>query len=40
MASPPVVGYLREGRLILDLRTVEPGDDEALLAAVRAAATP
>ncbi len=34
---PPVVGYLREGRLLLDLRTVDPEDDEALVAAVRAA---
>jgi len=33
--APPVVGYLRQGRLILDLRTVAPEDDEALLAAVR-----
>ena len=34
---PPVVGYLREGRLLLDLRTVDPEDDEALVGAVRAA---
>ena len=34
---PPVVGYLRGGRLILDLRTVDPHDDEALAAAVAAA---
>mgnify|MGYP003373560738 CR=1 FL=1 len=34
---PPVVGYLRAGRLILDLRTVDPLDDEALAAAVAAA---
>jgi L-seryl-tRNA(Ser) seleniumtransferase len=33
--DPPVVGYLRQGRLLLDLRTVDPGDDEALIAAVR-----
>lgn len=32
--QPPVVGYLREGRLILDLRTVAETDDPALLAAV------
>ena len=25
--EPPVVGYLRDGRLMLDLRTVEPADD-------------
>jgi L-seryl-tRNA(Ser) seleniumtransferase len=35
--SPPVVGYLHHGRLVLDLRTVEPEDDAALLAAVRQA---
>jgi L-seryl-tRNA(Ser) seleniumtransferase len=35
--DPPVVGYLREGRLILDLRSVAADDDEALLAAVHAA---
>ena len=34
---PPVVGYLRDGRLLLDLRTVDPEDDEALVGAVRAA---
>ncbi|HSS76344.1 MAG TPA: L-seryl-tRNA(Sec) selenium transferase [Thermoanaerobaculia bacterium] len=33
--DPPVVGYLRQGRLVLDLRTVDPEDDEALIAAVR-----
>jgi L-seryl-tRNA(Ser) seleniumtransferase len=36
--EPPVVGYLRHGRLMLDLRTVAPEDDAALAAAVRAAA--
>jgi L-seryl-tRNA(Ser) seleniumtransferase len=35
--DPPVVGYLRQGRLILDLRTVDPEDDGALAAAVRRA---
>jgi L-seryl-tRNA(Ser) seleniumtransferase len=35
---PPVVAYQREGRLILDLRTIDPADDEALVEAVRAAA--
>lgn len=30
----PVVGYLREGRLLLDLRTVDPEDDAALAEAV------
>jgi hypothetical protein len=32
-----VVGYLRDGRLILDLRTVDPADDDALIAAVAVA---
>lgn len=31
---PPVVGYLREGNLILDLRTVDESDDELLVRAV------
>ncbi len=34
---PPVVAYLRDDRLILDLRTVDPADDPALGAAVRRA---
>ena len=35
--SPPVVGYLREGKLILDLRTVDPEDEGQLVEAVLAA---
>ena len=35
--KPPVIGYIREGRLILDLRTVDPEDDADLEAAVRTA---
>jgi L-seryl-tRNA(Ser) seleniumtransferase len=35
--EPPVVGYLRQGRLVLDLRTVPPEDDATLVAAVRQA---
>jgi L-seryl-tRNA(Ser) seleniumtransferase len=35
--EPPVVGYLRQGRLILDLRTVAPEDDDSLIAVVRSA---
>ncbi len=34
---PPVVGYLREERLVLDLRTIDPADDEALVEAVETA---
>jgi len=37
LSDPPVVGYLRQGRLLLDLRTVDPEDDEALIAAVERA---
>lgn len=37
--SPSVVGYLRQERLILDLRTIAPQDDEALLGAILAAKT-
>jgi len=32
--TPPVVGYIKEGMLILDLRTVDPEDDALLLDAV------
>ncbi len=35
--SPSVVGRIEHGEVILDLRTVEPGDDEALAAAILAA---
>lgn len=35
--APAVVGYVREDRVILDLRTVDPDDDAELVAAVRAA---
>ena len=34
---PPVLGALREGRLWLDLRTVDPADDETLARAVERA---
>jgi L-seryl-tRNA(Ser) seleniumtransferase len=33
--SPPVIGYVRDQRVVLDLRTVDPADDEALVGAVR-----
>jgi L-seryl-tRNA(Ser) seleniumtransferase len=32
--DPPVLGRIHEGRLLLDARTVLPGEDDALLAAV------
>jgi L-seryl-tRNA(Ser) seleniumtransferase len=34
-ADPPVVGRVREGRLWLDVRTLLPGDDEAVIGALR-----
>jgi L-seryl-tRNA(Ser) seleniumtransferase len=37
IGDPPVVGYIREARLILDLRTIDPADDPQLVAAVLAA---
>jgi L-seryl-tRNA(Ser) seleniumtransferase len=37
-AVPAVVGRIEAGRLLLDLRAVPPADDEALAAAVIAAA--
>jgi L-seryl-tRNA(Ser) seleniumtransferase len=39
LGDPPVVGYVRDGRLLLDLRTVAVQDDAALAAAVKAALT-
>ena len=36
-AIPPVLGALREGRFWLDLRTVDPADDETLACAVERA---
>jgi L-seryl-tRNA(Ser) seleniumtransferase len=34
--DPPVVGRIEADRVVLDPRTVLPGEDQALLAAVRA----
>jgi L-seryl-tRNA(Ser) seleniumtransferase len=34
---PAVVGRIERGRLLLDLRSVDPGDDDRLTAAIRAA---
>ena len=34
-ADPPVVGRVREGRLWLDLRTLLPGEEEAVIGAIR-----
>ena len=35
--SPAVVGRIEQGSVVLDIRSVEPGDDAALAAAVRTA---
>jgi L-seryl-tRNA(Ser) seleniumtransferase len=35
---PPVVGRLERGRLLLDLRSVDPADDDTVVAAILAAA--
>jgi hypothetical protein len=32
-----LIGYIHKGKLLLDLRTVDPDDDEALVAATRRA---
>jgi L-seryl-tRNA(Ser) seleniumtransferase len=37
LGEPPVVGYARDGKVFLDLRTVDPADDTVLLEAVRRA---
>jgi L-seryl-tRNA(Ser) seleniumtransferase len=34
LGEPPVVAYQKDGRLVLDLRTVDPSDDGELIAAV------
>jgi L-seryl-tRNA(Ser) seleniumtransferase len=39
-ADPPVVARIEEGRVLLDPRTVLPGEDDAVVAAVRAALAP
>ncbi|MCC6557605.1 MAG: L-seryl-tRNA(Sec) selenium transferase [Polyangiaceae bacterium] len=38
--DPPVVGRVQEGRLLIDARTVLPGEDDALLDALAAAIGP
>ena len=35
--TPSVVGYLKESRLVLDLRTINPADDESLCGALQVA---
>ena len=36
---PAVIGRLEKGRFLLDLRSVDPADDETLVAAILAAAS-
>jgi L-seryl-tRNA(Ser) seleniumtransferase len=31
---PPVIGRIADGRVVLDLRTVDPGDDARLASAL------
>jgi L-seryl-tRNA(Ser) seleniumtransferase len=38
--DPAVIGRIEDGRVVLDLRTVEPAADDALAAAIAAAAMP
>jgi L-seryl-tRNA(Ser) seleniumtransferase len=38
LGEEPVVGYIEQGRVRLDLRTIFPRQDEALVKAIRAAA--
>ena len=35
-ATPSIIGRIEDGRVVLDLRTVDPGADEAVAAAVAA----
>jgi L-seryl-tRNA(Ser) seleniumtransferase len=37
-SDPPVIARVEEGRVVLDLRTVFPEQDAAVLAAIRAIA--
>ena len=38
-SNPPVIGYLADNRFKLDLRTIFPGQDTAVISAIRAAST-
>ena len=39
LGEPAVIGRIADGRLLLDVRTVQPSDDDILVAAIRAALT-
>ena len=38
-STPPVIGYIANNRLKLDLRTIFPGQDDCVISAIRAACT-
>ena len=40
MGTPPVIGYISDGRIKLDLRTIFPRQDEELLRVIRASLSP
>jgi L-seryl-tRNA(Ser) seleniumtransferase len=40
LGDPPVIGRLVEGKLLVDLRTISPGDDAVLQGALAAACRP
>ena len=40
LGAPPVIGCLADGRLRLDLRTIFPGQDDAVIRAIRTALAP
>ena len=37
LGDPAVIGRIADGRLLIDLRTVQPAEDDQLAAALRAA---
>jgi L-seryl-tRNA(Ser) seleniumtransferase len=37
--TPPVIGYIAQGAFRLDLRTILPAEDDAVVDAVRTACT-
>jgi L-seryl-tRNA(Ser) seleniumtransferase len=38
--DPPVIARTRDGRTLLDLRSVDPADDEIVVAALRSVSAP
>jgi L-seryl-tRNA(Ser) seleniumtransferase len=37
-SDPPIIARARDGRMVLDLRAVDPADDDAIATALRALA--